>query len=213
VPLSDRLRREGYSVQVAVDGQTGFEQALQDPFDLILLDLMLPGKGGLDICRDLRQQGLTTPILMLTARVQTYDKVLGLKIGADDYVPKPFEVVELLARIEALLRRAMAPRETAGAVRHFGSVRVDLRRAQVSRNGRAVSLTAREFRLLRYFVDHSGALLTRQELLREVWELDPSTSTRTVDVHVGWLRQKLEDDPRHPSLITTVTGLGYRFSG
>jgi len=213
VPLSDRLRTEGYSVQVATDGQTGFEHALRGPFDLILLDILLPGKGGIDICRDLRREGRNTPILMLTALSQPYDKVLGLKIGADDYLSKPFDGAELLARIEALLRRARTPHETGDSVRHFGNLRIDLRRAQVFRENSVIPLSAREFQLLRYFVEHPGALLTRQELLREVWELDPSTSTRTVDVHVGWLRQKLEDDPKHPKLITTVTGLGYRFSG
>jgi two-component system alkaline phosphatase synthesis response regulator PhoP len=213
VPLSDRLRREGYWVQIAANGETGYEQALQGPFDLILLDVMLPRKSGLDVCRDLRQRGITTPILMLTARTRTDDKVMGLRIGADDYLPKPFDQAELLARIEALLRRALIPHSSSDTIRQMGSVRVDLRRAEVLRNGRPIPLSAREFQLLRYFIEHSGALLTREELLRDVWDYNASTSTRTVDVHVGWLRQKLEDDPKHPKLIVTSIGLGYRFTG
>jgi two-component system alkaline phosphatase synthesis response regulator PhoP len=213
VPLSDRLRREGYWVQIAADGEIGYEQALQGPFDLILLDVMLPRKSGLDVCKDLRQRGVTTPILMLTARTQTDDKVIGLRIGADDYLPKPFDQAELMARIEALLRRALIPHSTSEAIRQMGSVRVDLRRAEVLRDGRPIPLSAREFQLLRYFIEHSGALLSREELLRDVWDYNASTTTRTVDVHVGWLRQKLEDDPKHPKLIVTSIGLGYRFTG
>jgi len=195
LPLADRLRREGYWVQIAADGETGYEQALLGPFDLILLDIMLPRKSGLDVCRDLRQRNITTPILMLTARTQTDDKVLGLRIGADDYLAKPFDQSELLARIEALLRRAVMPNISPETIRQMGSVRVDLRRAEVFRDGQAVPLSAREFQLLRYFLEHPGSLLTREELLRDVWNYSSSTSTRTVDVHVGWLRQKLEDDP------------------
>jgi two-component system alkaline phosphatase synthesis response regulator PhoP len=213
VPLSDRLRREGYWVQIAADGETGYEQALQGPFDLILLDVMLPRKSGLDVCKDLRKRGVATPVLMLTARTQTDDKVIGLRIGADDYLPKPFDQAELLARIEALLRRALIPQSTSETIRKMGSVRVDLRRAEVLRDGRPIPLSAREFQLLRYFIEHSGALLTREELLRDVWDYNASTTTRTVDVHVGWLRQKLEDDPKHPKLIVTSIGLGYRFTG
>jgi two-component system alkaline phosphatase synthesis response regulator PhoP len=213
VPLSDRLRREGYQVQVAADGETGFLQALEDPFDLILLDVMLPRKSGLDVCRDLRQRGIATPILMLTARTETNDKVIGLKIGADDYLAKPFDQAELLARMEALLRRALTPHVGHETVRQIGELRIDLRRAEVSRDGHPIPLSAREFQLLRYFIEHTGALLTREELLRDVWDYKASTSTRTVDVHVGWLRQKLEDDPKHPKLIITSIGLGYRFTG
>lgn len=213
IPLADRLRSEGYSAQLAGDGQSGLQLALESPFDLILLDIMLPRKSGLDVCRELRQRGLSVPILMLTARVQTTDKVVGLKLGADDYVSKPFEMAELLARVEALLRRSALARATSDQIRHFGAVRVDLRSAEVYRAGRVIPLSAREFRLLRYFIEHPGAILSREELLRDVWEYDPAMSTRTIDVHVGWLRQKLEDDPKHPKLITTVIGLGYKFAG
>jgi two-component system, OmpR family, alkaline phosphatase synthesis response regulator PhoP len=213
VPLSDRLRREGYWVQIAEDGETGLTQAMEGPFDLILLDVMLPRKSGLDVCRDLRQRGVTTPILMLTARTGTDDKVLGLRIGADDYLAKPFDQAELLARVEALLRRALTTHVNPETVRQIGPIRVDLRRAEVHRDGRQIPLSAREFQLLRYFIEHSGALVTREELLREVWDYKATTSTRTVDVHVGWLRQKLEDDPKQPKLILTSIGLGYRFTG
>ncbi len=213
IPLSDRLRREGYLVQIAADGETGYAQALAGPFDLILLDVMLPGKSGLNVCRDLRQRGISTPILMLTALTQTDDKVIGLRLGADDYLAKPFDQAELLARIEALLRRALTPHTSAETVHQIGALRIDLRRAEVFRDGQKVPLSAREFELLQYFVEHTGALLTREELLRDVWGYKASTSTRTVDVHVGWLRQKLEDDPKHPKLIVTSIGMGYRFTG
>ncbi len=213
IPLSDRLRREGYLVQIAADGETGYAQALAGPFDLILLDVMLPGKSGLNVCRDLRQRGISTPILMLTALTQTDDKVIGLRLGADDYLAKPFDQAELLARMEALLRRAVTPHISAETVHQIGALRIDLRRAEVFRDGQKVPLSAREFELLQYFVEHTGALLTREELLRDVWGYKASTSTRTVDVHVGWLRQKLEDDPKHPKLIVTSIGMGYRFTG
>ena len=213
VTLGDRLRNEGYRVEVARDGREGLDRALNDPFDLIILDVMLPKKNGVDVCRDLRQNGLVVPILMLTARSQTIDKVLGLKIGADDYVTKPFDMLELLARAEALLRRAPSTPSSLGTVHQFGAVRVDLRRTEVWRDGQPVPFSAREFQLLRYFIEHRGATLSRSELLKEVWGYDSSTSTRTVDVHVSGLRQKIEVDPKHPRLIRTVLGLGYKFGG
>jgi two-component system, OmpR family, alkaline phosphatase synthesis response regulator PhoP len=205
--LGDRLRSEGYSVDFASDGEEGFRKASQNPSDLIILDIMLPRKNGFDVCRDLRMAGVVTPILMLTARGQTIDKVLGLKIGADDYLTKPFDAMELLARMEALLRRAKAP---AGAIHKFGPVEVDLRGTTVSRAGRTVPLSAREFQLLRYLVEHPGTTLSRDVLLKEVWSYSTDTFTRTVDVHVASLRQKLEEDPKHPCLIVTVPGLGYK---
>jgi two-component system alkaline phosphatase synthesis response regulator PhoP len=209
--LKDRLGKEGYAVSVARDGLQGFDLATHEPFDLIILDLMLPGQSGLKVCEKLRGEGWRTPILMLTARRQVMDKVVGFKTGADDYLTKPFKMDELLARVEALLRRAGQP--TAGAARHqFGSLSVDFRRAEVSRNGQAVNLSAKEFQLLRYLVEHQGAALSREELLREVWGYDSLPSTRTVDVHISWLRQKLEKDPKNPQLILTVVGLGYKFA-
>ncbi len=213
--LSDRLRSEGYAVDLAADGESGYAAASSGNYDLIILDIMLPSKSGLDICRDLRQRGIPSPILMLTARDQIVDRVLGLKIGADDYVTKPFEMMELLARIEALLRRSKIPAtEVSAPARYsFGNIIVDLRSTEVYSEERRISLSAKEFQLLRYFLEHSGETLSRETLLRDVWGYDSTPQTRTVDVHVAWLRQKLEDDPRDPKWIVTVHGLGYRFTG
>lgn len=213
VALRDRLRKEGYAVTAAKDGLLAFERATREKFDLIILDLMLPGQSGLEVCQKLRQSGSNVPILMLTARRQTADKVTGLKKGADDYLTKPFQMAELLARIESLLRRAVQAKATIGDHHQFGTVCVDIRRAEVSRDGRLVSLSAKEFQLLRYFVEHPGATLSRDELLHEVWGYGGVPTTRTVDVHVAWLRQKLEDDPKNPQWIVTAVGLGYKFAG
>jgi two-component system alkaline phosphatase synthesis response regulator PhoP len=211
--LSDRLQKEGYRVDVSNDGESGFERAANQPYDLLILDLMLPKKNGNDICRDLREMGLVIPILMLTARTQTEDKVQGLKIGADDYLTKPFEMVELLARIEALLRRATRSFTSASLIYQFGSIRIDFRKTEITRNGEPVAFSAKEFQLLSYFIDHKGETLTRETLLQEVWGYTSVPYTRTVDVHIAWLRQKLEDDPKQPQWILTVHGLGYKFAG
>ena len=211
IPLVDRLRSEGYQVDLAADGQRGLELASSEPYALIVLDLMLPRKGGLEVCRDLRQLGVSTPILMLTAKGQLTDKVVGLRLGADDYLTKPFEPAELLARIEALLRRS-ANSAAPAKVFELGPVRVDVRRAEVLRDGQKVALSPKEFQLLRYFAEHPGEALSREEILKEVWDYDATISTRTVDVHVSWLRQKLEEDPRVPKLIQTVVGLGYKLN-
>jgi two-component system, OmpR family, alkaline phosphatase synthesis response regulator PhoP len=210
--LTDRLTREGYSVDSAGDGESGLERATRDAFDLILLDLMLPRMGGFDVLKELRKRSIDTPVIMLTARGQVVDKVVGLKLGADDYVTKPFEMAELLARVEAHLRRApLSPHPTEGFA--FGDVRVDFRKAEATREGAPLELSAREFQLLRYFLEHRGATLTRDELLNEVWGYNSMPSTRTVDVHVAWLRQKIEPNPRHPQFILTVHGMGYKFAG
>jgi two-component system alkaline phosphatase synthesis response regulator PhoP len=211
--IKDRLGKEGYSLRVAKNGTAGLELATREHFDLILLDIMLPGENGLQICQKLREMGSNTPILMLTARRQTADKVAGLKAGGDDYLTKPFKMAELLARVEALLRRSRPATDSADRFQ-FGAIHVDLRSTQVSRQGHPIALSAMEFQLLRYFAEHRGATLSREELLREVWGYGatPSTSTRTVDVHVAWLRQKLENDPKNPELILTVVGLGYKFA-
>jgi len=206
--LEDRLQSEGYTVEFAVDGEQGFKKATQGGFDLILLDIMMPKKNGFDVCRDIRMAGVVVPILMLTARGQVVDKVLGLKIGADDYVTKPFDAMELMARIEALLRRGKVP--AASGVQTFGTLRIDLRGTVVTRKGQIVPLSAREFQLLRYFVEHPGTTLSRDVLLKEVWAYSTEAFTRTVDVHVASLRQKLEVNPKKPSLIVTVPGLGYK---
>jgi two-component system, OmpR family, alkaline phosphatase synthesis response regulator PhoP len=210
--LVDRLRSENYVVECAADGEEGFRKATQQKFDLIILDVMLPKKRGFDVCRDVRKAGVVAPILMLTARGETVDKVLGLKLGADDYLTKPFEMIELMARIEALLRRASNQPLPEQEIYEFGRLRVDLRGTMVSRDGKAVPLSAREFQLLRYFVEHPGTTLSRDVLLKEVWGYHAEAFTRTVDVHVASLRQKLEDDPRKPSLLVTVLGLGYKFA-
>ena len=211
--LTDRLVAEGYRVETAEDGNTAVRRATGEPFDVILLDVMLPGRDGFDVARTVRQQGVQTPILMLTARSQVVDRVVGLKLGADDYLTKPFEMVELLARIEALLRRAPASSGVSLERFQFGTVLVDARKAEVSKDGVPVELSAKEFHLLRYFIEHRGATLSREELLTEVWGYHSTPSTRTVDVHVAWLRQKLEPNPRVPHYILTVHGLGYKFAG
>jgi two-component system alkaline phosphatase synthesis response regulator PhoP len=209
--VGDRLRNEGYAVECAADGDEGFEKATQIPFDLIILDVMLPRKSGFVVCRDIRQAGLITPILMLTARGQTSDKVNGLKIGADDYVTKPFNMLELMARVEALLRRAPSRPVAQTSGFDFGSIHVDLVGTEATRDGEIVNLSAREFQLLRYFIEHRGATLSRDELLKQVWGYSADMYTRTVDVHVASLRQKLEEDPKQPKFILTVQGLGYKF--
>ncbi|HEX8197013.1 MAG TPA: response regulator transcription factor [Pyrinomonadaceae bacterium] len=212
--LTDRLESEGFAVETAADGESGERQAISGDFDLIILDVMLPKKNGLDVCRDLRRQNVATPILMLTARGETIDKVLGLKLGADDYLTKPFEVLELLARIEALLRRSPQKNQNSqNETYNFGSISIDFRRAEVRKDGLPVELSALEFKLLQHLIEHRGKMLSRDELLDEVWGYDATPTTRTVDVHIAWLRQKLEPNPRRPQYIITVHGLGYKFTG
>jgi two-component system alkaline phosphatase synthesis response regulator PhoP len=211
--LTDRLVREGFEVESARDGDAGLAMARERFHDVILLDLMLPGRDGFDVCRELRRDGRQTPILMLTARGMLADKVVGLKLGADDYLTKPFEMMELLARIEALLRRAPAAPGGGVDVAVFGDVRVDFRSAEVERAGRSVVLSAKEFALLRCLVEHRGVVLSRDQLLNRVWGYDAMPFTRTVDVHVAGLRQKLEPDPRHPRFLLTIHGMGYKFVG
>ena len=212
--LSDRLRSEGYAVEAASDGDTGYERATEETFDLIILDIMLPGKNGFDVCRDLRQAGRTQPILMLTARDQVADKVVGLKLGADDYLTKPFENIELLARVEALLRRSVASVTSHSTdFYEFGNVSVNFRKSEVMLSGKPVDFSAREFQLLRYFIENRESLLSRDELLNNVWGYDVTPSTRTVDVHIARLRQKIEANPKYPMHILTVHGMGYKFIG
>ena len=206
--LCDRLASEGYAVDVAGDGDAAFEKASRGAFDLILLDVALPRRNGFDVCRDLRARGVQTPVLMLTARGQVIDRVLGLKLGADDYLTKPFETAELLARIEALLRRARIMHGDPADAYAFGDVEIDFRGAAVTRARRPIDLSGLEFKLLRYFVERRGALLTRDELLEKVWGYDAMPVTRTVDVHVAALRQKIGAEH-----ILTVHGLGYKFVG
>ena len=210
--LSDLLRAEGYTVESAIDGPTGLARAVNESFDLIVLDVMLPGKNGLEVCRELRQRGRDVAVLMLTAKTQLIDRVVGLKLGADDYLTKPFEPPELLARIEALLRRVNKEKLTPVAQFQFGSVDVDFETGDVRKDGLPIALAAKELELLRYLIDHRGKVVSRDELLEGVWEYQPGVSSRTIDVHVAWLRQKLEDNPQTPRHIHTVRGVGYRFS-
>jgi DNA-binding response OmpR family regulator len=211
VGMIDRLEAEGYAVVWAQTGPAGFDQALAHRFDLIVLDVMLPGKNGFDICRDLRRQGVNTPVLMLTARGEVVDRVVGLKLGADDYVQKNCEPVELMARIEALLRRASIE-NVGGGRASFGEIRVDFQRHEVTRAGKPVTLSPAEFRLLEYLIERRGVVVTREELLENVWSLDGDTLSRTVDVHVAGLRKKIEADSRYPRFLLTVKGAGYKLA-
>jgi two-component system alkaline phosphatase synthesis response regulator PhoP len=210
--LTDRLRSENFEVATAADGEAGLSLALAENFDLIILDVMLPKKNGLDVCRDLRQKNITTPILMLTAKGETIDKVVGLKLGADDYLTKPFEVLELMARIEALLRRSPQTINNSPDSFRFGAVQIDFKRAEVRKSNATIELSAMEFKILQYFIENRGKVVSRDELLDEVWGYDAMPTTRTVDVHIAWLRQKLEENPRHPQFIQTVHGFGYKFT-
>jgi two-component system alkaline phosphatase synthesis response regulator PhoP len=216
VTLTDRLRSEGYEVHAASTGDDALELAASasKPFDLIVLDVMLPAMSGFEVCRELRNRGSTMPILFLTARGELADKVLGLKLGGDDYLTKPFEMMELSARIEALLRRTRSMGGDLENERYaFGNIEVDFRRAEASKGGKPVELSALELKLLRYFIEHKGATLSRDELLRNVWEYDAMPYSRTVDVHVSGLRQKIEPSPAKPRYVLTVHGLGYKFVG
>jgi two-component system, OmpR family, alkaline phosphatase synthesis response regulator PhoP len=211
--LTDRLRSEGFDVDIAIDGQAGLEKALDGRYDLILLDVMLPKKNGYDVCRDLRQKGIGTPVLMLTAKGETIDKVLGLKLGADDYLTKPFEVIELLARIEALLRRSPSSNGRTADAFCFGEITIDFKSAEVRRDSDPIDLSAMEFKLLQHLIENRGVVHSRDQLLDAVWGYDAMPSTRTVDVHIAWLRQKLESNPKRPHFIQTVHGMGYKFIG
>jgi len=210
--LKDLLTKRGYTVQACGSGEQGLALASSANFDLIILDVMLPGMDGFEVCRQLRSSGHRLPILMLTARGEITDKIVGFEGGADDYVTKPFAPDELVARIGALLRRASF--SSPNDLRSFeleGKV-IDFARSQLTRDGQVIDLSERECRLLRYFVSHKGEIVTRETLLQEVWGYQAVPLTRTVDVHIVWLRQKLEEDPRNPRHILTVHGQGYRFS-
>ena len=208
--LKNDLVVEGYEVEVARDGQAGLERATRGAFDLILLDIMLPKKDGYTVCRELRQAGNRTPILMLTAKSLEAEKVLGLELGADDYVTKPFSSLELRARVRAMLRRAAGD---APDVHRFGQIEVDFTRAEVRREGRLVETTPLEFKLLSTFVRRRGRILTREQLLDDVWRPDSCPSDRVIDNHIMNLRRKIEPEPQEPRYLVSVRGLGYRFDG
>jgi two-component system alkaline phosphatase synthesis response regulator PhoP len=209
--LEDDLKMEGYEVEVIADGNAACRRARETKFDLILLDVMLPGKDGFEVCRELRHRGLKSPILMLTAKVQEAEKVLGLELGADDYVTKPFGTRELRARIKALLRRDNSQRSSD--VYSFDEMEVDFGRAELRRAGQLVELTAIEFRLLSVFIRSRSRVLTREQLLAGAWAPDTFASDRVVDNHIANLRKKIEKDPLNPRLLRNVRGLGYRFDG
>jgi two-component system alkaline phosphatase synthesis response regulator PhoP len=210
--ISDLLATEDHVVETAADGEAGLARACGEDFDLLILDVMLPKKSGFDVCRELRQKGIDTAILMLTARTQVVDRVTGLKLGADDYLPKPFDPAELLARVEALLRRIQKDNRIPVKTFEFGEIRVDFERAELIKRGRQVSIAGKELQLLRYLIHHRGRIVPREEILQNVWEYSSDVASRTIDVHVAWLRQKLEDNPQNPKHIHTIRGKGYRFS-
>jgi DNA-binding response OmpR family regulator len=208
--LKDSCEYEGYEVSVAHDGEEGLRKATNEKVDIILLDVMLPLMSGIDVCRTLRTRGIETPILMLTARSQEIDKVVGLEVGADDYVTKPFSIKELLARIRAHLRRAA---KQVGELETFtfGDVELNFKKYAARKRGQVLDLSAREFEILRYLIRHRGEIVTRDQLLDQVWKYDSMPVTRTVDNHIAKLRQKIEEDPSTPQHIVTVHRLGYRF--
>lgn len=208
--LEDDLKVEGYQVEIARDGETGASRGREDDWDLILLDIMLPRKDGFEVCRELRRSGVRTPIIMLTAKAQEAEKVLGLELGADDYVTKPFSPRELRARIKAVLRRTEAP---VPDVYRFGDAEVDFARGEVRRGGVAVEVTPLELRLLKAFVTCRGRILSRERLLEAAWGLQTFVTDRVVDGHIVSLRRKIEPEPARPRYLVSVRGLGYRFDG
>jgi len=210
--LRDNFEYDGYEVITAPDGSVGLERALKENPDLVILDVMMPRMSGLEVCKQLKSTRPSIPIIMLTARGQELDKVVGLELGADDYVTKPFSIRELLARVKAVLRRAhTVPKEQDRY--SFGDVEVNLRSCQVSRRGKALEFSSKEFELLKCFLCHPGETLSRDRLLQEVWGYDKFPTTRTVDAHIVRLRQKLEPKPEEPRFILTVHGTGYKFVG
>ncbi|HMK31379.1 MAG TPA: response regulator transcription factor [Terriglobales bacterium] len=210
--LRDNFEYEGYQVITANDGVAGLERALSESPDLVVLDVMMPRMSGLDVCKQLKAKRPSLPIIMLTARGQEVDKVVGLELGADDYVTKPFSIRELLARVKAVLRRAHGgPKDHERYT--FGDVEVNLRSCQVSRKGKQLEISSKEFELLKYFISHSGEAISRDRLLEEVWGYERFPTTRTVDAHIVRLRQKLEAKPEDPHFILTVHGIGYKFVG
>jgi len=210
--LRDNFEFEGYSVITARDGVEGLQRALDESPDLVVLDVMMPRMSGLEVCKQLRAKRGSILIIMLTARGQEVDKVVGLELGADDYVTKPFSIRELLARVKAVLRRtAVVPKDMDQ--HSFADVEVDLKRCRVLKSGKAIEVSSKEFELLKYFICHSGEILSRDRLLEEVWGYDNYPTTRTVDTHLVRLRQKLEPDPEQPQYFLTVHGTGYRFVG
>ena len=207
--LEDNLKLEGYEVSSALDGEQGLSMAREQEYDLIILDIMLPKKDGFEVCKALRQDGIATPILMLTAKSQEVDKVLGLELGADDYVTKPFSPRELLARVKALLRRAKRPTQEISQVT-FGDVEVNFTEYEAIKKGKPIYLTALEFDLLQFLIKHKGKVMNRDSILDAVWGKDVFVQPRTVDKHISDLRKKIEDDPSNPKHIVGMRGVGYK---
>jgi DNA-binding response OmpR family regulator len=210
--LRDNFEFEGYQVITAPDGVAGLERALSETPDLVILDVMMPRMSGLDVCKQLKAKRPSVPIIMLTARGQEVDKVVGLELGADDYVTKPFSIRELLARVKAVMRRVGVTTKPSEKYA-FGDVEVNFKSCQVSKRGKAVDFSSKEFDLLKFFLHHPGETLSRDRLLEEVWGYDHFPTTRTVDAHVVRLRQKVEPRPEEPRFILTVHGTGYKFVG
>jgi len=208
--LRTNLEVQGYEVALAADGPTGLSRASRESFDLVVLDLMLPGMGGIEVLKEIRKVDAHTPVLILTAKGNEVDKVTGLRLGADDYVTKPFGLMELLARVEALLRRASVRQQSDGVVHHFGTIEVDTESQRVLRDGHVVELTPKEYGLLLALIERDGSVATRIELMSEIWGHSSAVVSRTVDTHIAELRRKLEDDPSQPRLIVTVRKSGYR---
>jgi len=212
VALRDGFEYEGFEVSVARDGEVGMKLAKSSSPDLIILDVMLPKKSGLDICKQIRGTGDNVPIIMLTARGQEIDKVLGLKLGADDYVTKPFSFLELMARVEAVLRRSGSG-VTAFDSYRFGDVEIKFKKCEATKGGDPVDISPRELELMKFFIEHRGEVVSRDQLLDAVWGYDNMPFTRTVDMHIAKLRKKIEDKPTDPQFIITVHRLGYKFTG
>jgi len=208
--LEDNLRIEGYEVSSATDGLKGFSMAKEQSFDLIILDIMLPKMNGFEVCKQLRQAGITTPILILTAKSQEVDKVLGLEIGADDYVTKPFSPRELIARVNAIIRRTRLNQPDIGKFR-FGNVDVDFKKYEAKKRGQPISLTALEFTLLHFLIKHEEQVVSRDSILDNVWGNSVFVYPRTIDTHIANLRKKIEDDPENPKFIIGVRSIGYKF--
>jgi len=212
VALRDGFTYEGYDVRMANDGTSGLKLASEGDHDLIILDVMLPKMSGLDVCKKIRRNGSRVPVIMLTARGQEIDKVLGLKTGADDYVTKPFSFLELMARVEAVLRRSSGYSEGVDHYQ-FGEVEIDFGRSEAHKAGEPITLSPREFKLMGFLIEHRGEVLTRERLLDAVWGYDNVPFTRTVDMHIAKLRKKIEDKPHDPEFIVTVHRVGYKFTG
>jgi DNA-binding response OmpR family regulator len=208
--LKDSLEEEHYQVVTATDGEAGYQKAKREPIDLIILDLMLPKKNGQDVCKQLRAEGVNTPILMLTSKSDEMDKVLGLELGADDYMTKPFSIRELHARIKALLRRHGEGKKDIDTIA-FGNVDIDFKKQEANRKKQPLKLSAKEFEILKYFILHEGEVITRDMLLDEVWGYETFPTTRTVDNYILTIRKKIEDDPSEPKHLLTVHTAGYKF--